>query len=389
MTASLTALLVAGVIGAAPPAPPATQPASGARTQPRSIEEVIDELAETPQERRRLRQQQAQALYLQAEQALRMGSYARALELSRTAAKLDPSLEAAAALARRLQHHENSDRARTDRRAGRVALHAALVRGHRAFDADEADAAIAWFQAVIKGANRLPRGTFATTCVDHAALALAAAARRKARPGRSVTLPALPASPVSGAGAPSTGPPSITVEPGDDGTSPPAVAGGDGPLRFPAWFVRLKQQLARRVTTRFKGASIQDVVTYLRKATGANVVLDKQNLIAMGYDLRPVDLKVDDLQAETVLWLATTLSGCVFVYQHEVVLVTSADRARRLDRPRDLPAADLHFETPRAGPRPAADPAQLAGIQRQVDSLARPEDFILLCSRLAAAGSNP
>jgi len=382
--------LLIGLLSAAPPEAPSTQPAPAAQTQTRSIEEVIDELAETPEQRRRLREQQAQVLYLQAQQALQMGRHARALKLARLAARLAPDFEAAAVLAHRLRRHEDTDRSGSDRRAGEMALYAALVRGHRAFQAGRITVAVGWFEAVIQGANRLPRSTYADDCVDHAALALATITRRTPRQAAAASLPGLPPSPAGGAATPGEGDTAISAEPAVDAAPPPAAepaTPAGEPVRFPGWYVRLKQQLAQRVTVRFKDASLPKVVTYLRRTIGANIVLDRQNLDAMGYSLRPVSLKADGLQAETVLWLATRLANCTYVYRDEVVLVTSVEQAKRLGPARDLPPVELHFETPRPAATPNQDSARLAEIRRRVDALARPADFAGLCRRLAAGGS--
>jgi hypothetical protein len=143
----------------------------------------------------------------------------------------------------------------------------------------------------------------------------------------------------------------------------------------------LKARLAQQVSVRFVDASIRDVVDFIHRATGVNMILTPDAEIAAA----PVTLSVDEMRTDRVLRWITTLTDLRMSLVGEVVyLGTEPYRGRRttvfydvtdLVTPvRDFPGPDLALNTgdsrmpvdlfgvPEVDENSAFDPEELARI---------------------------
>jgi hypothetical protein len=89
-----------------------------------------------------------------------------------------------------------------------------------------------------------------------------------------------------------------------------------------------RRQMRQRVSLDPKGASLQAVLAALAEQTGANVVLDPR---AKGKAAEAaVELRLDDVPLEAAVRLAAEVAGFRAVRLHNVLFVTTDERAEKL-----------------------------------------------------------
>ena len=71
--------------------------------------------------------------------------------------------------------------------------------------------------------------------------------------------------------------------------------------------------LRQRITCDFREAELVDVVDFLRRASGINMVFDPR------LQADPITLTVNDMQMSSVLYWIETLSGCTISYINQAI----------------------------------------------------------------------
>jgi len=96
------------------------------------------------------------------------------------------------------------------------------------------------------------------------------------------------------------------------------------------------------ITLDLKEARFEDVIEYLEKTTGQNIITDKPGLDSamVNYDT-PVTVRAKKVATKTVLRKVLNELGLAFVVKDETIYVTSADRAKGMLTTRTYYIGDL------------------------------------------------
>ena len=97
--------------------------------------------------------------------------------------------------------------------------------------------------------------------------------------------------------------------------------------RVPTWYTQLKASLAVPMNVEYPGMPLGLVLEEIQKATGVPIVVDEPVRKA-GIPIGAlIDLRINEVSAETVLALATEISGTEYVLMHDQIVITTRDKA--------------------------------------------------------------
>jgi hypothetical protein len=93
---------------------------------------------------------------------------------------------------------------------------------------------------------------------------------------------------------------------------------------------KIATALSQETRMEFSGTPLRDALAFLGSSHGINVIVDEKDLAAAGVQLDdPVSAAVRGIPLEAALSLLLEPSGLTYVIAHDVLLVTTAERAAR------------------------------------------------------------
>jgi hypothetical protein len=105
----------------------------------------------------------------------------------------------------------------------------------------------------------------------------------------------------------------------------------------PPWFSKTKTALRRSMTVDYHAMPLGLVLDDIQDKTGIPVIVDSPIQGAKTTMTSVIDLRVNSVPAETILYLATQVAGCEYVLIERGIVITTADKAG--DYIRNLPDA--------------------------------------------------
>jgi hypothetical protein len=313
---------------------------------------------------------QALQLLADAEIALEEGKVSRAVALAREAQRLYPESKAIAGFLNSAHSEQPSLRATSSvHNRAKAHLAAALTRAQVLMQQRRYSAALDLLNGIIEAAQKFPAGTDVSLYRDLAQKELI-----EYRVGVQI-----------GRIRPSQEP--VVSKTGEGTTT--EVTDAPPPLEFvlapsnayrlariareqaPGWYARLKASLRRTMSVDYRAMPLGLVLDDISHATGATVIIDTPVQGAKTTMTALVDLRVNSVPAETVLYLATQVAGCEYVLLEKGVIITTADKAG--DYIRNLPESvatqwarakflfpDLYLDAMANRPLPEVHPAQVS-----------------------------
>ena len=313
---------------------------------------------------------QALQLLAEAEIALEDGQTARATALAREAQRLYPESKAIAGFVNSMQAEQPAIRtANTAHNRAKAHLAAALSRAQVLMQQRRYTESLDLLNGIVEAAGKFPSGTDVSLYRDLAQKELieyrVGVQTGKIRPNLETPAPRVP--------EPGGTESSLTPATADFSAAPSnayrlARISRD---QTPAWFSRTKSALRHNMSVDYHSMPLGLVLDDIHQATGVQVIVDTPVQAAKTTLTAMVDLRVNTVPAETVLYLATQVSGCEYVLLEKGIIITTADKAG--DYIRSLPDSvasswskarflfpDLYVDAMATRPLPEVKPSETA-----------------------------
>jgi type II secretory pathway component GspD/PulD (secretin) len=114
----------------------------------------------------------------------------------------------------------------------------------------------------------------------------------------------------------------FTMDPAS--TLPARSSNGDGTQQEAAWVKTINNQLEQEVTLDFQQQPVDEVIKFLQRVTGVNIITDPKVLAASP---PPVDLKVERMKLRFVLDYVMKLTQLTYTLRGEAIYITNAEGA--------------------------------------------------------------
>lgn len=322
---------------------------------------------------------QALQMLAEAEVALEEGFNARAASLAREAQRLYPESKAIAGFLATLQPENPAARAAaTTHNRAKAHLAAALSRAQVLMQQRRYTESLDLLNGIIEATGKFPENSDVALYRDLAQKELieyrVGVQTGKIRPSteapapRPATLEQQPPAPPG---------PSIS-----EFTAAPANAYRLARIardQTPAWYSKIKTSLRLNMSVDYHAMPLGVVLDDIQDKTGVPVVIDTPIQGARTTMTALIDLRVNTVPAETVLYLATQVAGCEYVILEKGIVITTSDKAG--DYIRNLPDSvagqwararylfpDLYIDVMTTRPLPEAKP-NVAGLDERGDTV--------------------
>jgi hypothetical protein len=321
---------------------------------------------------------QALQLLAEAEIALEDGHTARASALAREAQRLYPESKAIAGFLASFEAEQPVIKATlsTHNRA-KAHLAAALTRAQVLMQQRRYTESLDLLNGIVEAAEKFPSGTDVSLYRDLAQKELIEY-RVGVQVGRIRPNLETPAPRVSD--TPSETP---LVPPVTDFTAAPSNAYRLARVskdQTPAWYSRTKSALRRNMSVDYRSMPLGLVLDDIQQTTGVTIIVDTPIQAAKTTLTSLVDLRVNTVPAETVLYLATQVAGCEYVLLEKGIIITTADKAG--DYIRNLPDSvaqnwsrarflfpDLYVDAMSTRPLPEAKPSPTQAAEEKPEAV--------------------
>jgi hypothetical protein len=321
---------------------------------------------------------QALQLLAEAEIALEEGHTARASALAREAQRLYPESKAIAGFLASFQAEQPAAKAMvTTHNRAKAHLAAALTRAQVLMQQRRYTESLDLLNGIVEAAEKFPSGTDVSLYRDLAQKELieyrVGVQVGRIRPNLETPAPRVPDS---------------TSETAVGPTSAEFTAAPSNAYRLarvskeqtPAWYSRTKSALRRNMSVDYRSMPLGLVLDDVQQASGVTVIVDTPIQAAKTTLTSLVDLRVNTVPAETVLYLATQVAGCEYVLLEKGIIITTADKAG--DYIRNLPDSvshnwsrarflfpDLYLDAMSTRPLPEAKPSPTAAAEEKPDAV--------------------
>lgn len=264
---------------------------------------------------------EALRLLQEAELELENGSRNRALESAKKAQALYPESRSIAALLRQLRADRQVRTEMSAQLRAKARLAAALTRSNHLIEQRRYSDAADLLDGVRDAVELFPEGTRVTLFrqqaeryADSARYALAV--RSLGSQADTVTGDETPSEEQATASRPLPVAPPRNIE---------RLVAADG--RVPTWYRQLKASLAVEMNVEYAGMPLGHVLHEVQSATGVRVIVDEAVRKA-GLPVQAlIDLRINGVSAETVLALATEISGTEYVLFEDRIVISTRDKA--------------------------------------------------------------
>lgn len=322
---------------------------------------------------------QALQLLAEAEIALEEGQTARASALAREAQRLYPESKSIAGFLASIQIEQPAAKAVTSsHNRAKAHLAAALTRAQVLMQQRRYTESLDLLNGIVEAAERFPAGTDVSLYRDLAQKELieyrVGVQVGRIRPNLETPAPRITAA-ASG---------EISAVPvSSEFTAAPSNAYRLARVsreQTPAWYSRTKSALRRNMSVDYRSMPLGLVLDDIQQSTGVTIIVDTPIQAAKTTLTSLVDLRVNTVPAETVLYLATQVGGCDYVLLEKGIIVTTADKAG--DYIRNLPDSvsnnwsrarflfpDLYLDAMSTRPLPEAKPSPTAAAEEKPDAV--------------------